>query len=152
MIRHINEPGLNLLKSFEQLRLKAYRDQGGVLTIGWGHTGRDVRPGLVITRERADELLKADLASAEVAVCDLVSTALPDNRFDAVVCLVFNIGRDAFSRSTIRRYLNAGAWDKAAAQFAVWNKVTDRATGQKVVSAGLINRRAAERKLFETEA
>lgn len=152
MIRHINEPGLNLLKSFEQLRLKAYRDQGGVLTIGWGHTGRDVRPGLAITRERADELLKADLASAEVAVCDLVSTALSDNRFDAVVCLVFNIGRDAFSRSTIRRYLNAGAWDKAAAQFAVWNKVTDRTTGQKVVSAGLINRRAAERKLFETEA
>lgn len=148
-MRHINEPGLELLKSFEQLRLTAYRDQGGVLTIGWGHTGSDVYEGLTITQEQATELLRRDLLSAERAVNDLVSTALSNNRFDAVVCLVFNIGRGAFSTSTIRKCLNRADWKAASEQFPVWNKVRDRKTGRLYVSSGLVNRRRAERELFD---
>lgn len=149
-LRHINEAGLNLLKSREQLRLKAYRDQGGVLTIGWGHTGADVKEGMTITEAKANELLKQDLSAAERAVSDLVYTALSNNRFDAVVCLVFNIGRTAFSQSTMRKCLNAADWKGASAQFPVWNKVRDRRTGKLFVSNGLVNRRREERELFDT--
>ncbi len=34
---------LDKLKEFEGLRLEAYRCAGGKLTIGYGHTGSDVR-------------------------------------------------------------------------------------------------------------
>lgn len=162
-VQHINDAGLELLKGRESLRLDAYRDQKGVWTIGWGHTGPEVKPGLYITRERADELLRQDVASAEQAIRDLVLTPLSSNRFSALVCLVYNIGRGAFSTSTIRKCLNNADWKGASAQFPVWNKITcieerkDPNTGKvtkvKVirVSNGLTNRRREERALFDRE-
>ncbi len=48
----------NLVKRFEGLRLTAYQDSVGVWTIGYGHTGPDVHPGMTITEEQADELLE----------------------------------------------------------------------------------------------
>ena len=48
------------LKEFEGLRTEAYYDAAGVLTIGYGHTGHDVRPGDVISKYWAEHLLKAD--------------------------------------------------------------------------------------------
>ena len=50
--------GREMIKSFEALSLKAYHgkaDRAGVWTIGWGHT-KGVKPGDVITREKAEEL------------------------------------------------------------------------------------------------
>lgn len=55
----LSQKGLDLIKGFEGLRLRAYRDPAGVWTIGYGHTG-GVKPGQVITRARAEELLRAD--------------------------------------------------------------------------------------------
>jgi lysozyme len=52
------------LKRDEGLRLTAYRDTLGVLTVGYGHTGHDVTEGLTITEDRAEELLRADIETA----------------------------------------------------------------------------------------
>src|SRR3981081_803625 len=52
MPRHINEAGLGMSKSFEGLRLDAYRDPVGIWTIGYGHT-RGVQPGMTITEPQA---------------------------------------------------------------------------------------------------
>lgn len=43
----ISEEGKQLIRDFEGLRLSAYRDAVGVLTIGYGHTGggRQARAG-----------------------------------------------------------------------------------------------------------
>ena len=43
--------GLNLVKHFEGLRLKAYRDPVGKWTIGYGHT-KGVFPGQKITKRK----------------------------------------------------------------------------------------------------
>lgn len=43
-----------LVKKFEGLRLTAYRDSVGVLTIGYGHTGSDVTAGMTITNAKAE--------------------------------------------------------------------------------------------------
>src|SRR6185312_5241795 len=59
-----SDTGLALTKSFEGLQLSAYPDQGGVWTVGYGHTGPDVHAGLTITRQQADMFLHADLAAA----------------------------------------------------------------------------------------
>nr|WP_205208480.1 hypothetical protein [Chromobacterium haemolyticum] len=47
---NISANGIKLIQQFEGLRLKAYQDAVGVWTIGYGHTGPDVTPGLVITQ------------------------------------------------------------------------------------------------------
>lgn len=60
--------GRAMIASFEGLRLTAYQDIVGVWTIGYGHTGPDVKPGLAITRQQADQLLVNDLARFERGV------------------------------------------------------------------------------------
>ncbi|MEE3439617.1 lysozyme, partial [Ruminococcus sp.] len=62
----INEEGLSLIKSFEGLRLKSYKCPSGIWTVGYGHTGKDVKPGMVITEEQAEELLKKDIELFEI--------------------------------------------------------------------------------------
>lgn len=144
----IGTAGLDLIKSFEGLRLKAYRDSVGVWTIGWGHTST-ARPGMQITEEHAEELLRADLADAERAVTRQITVPLTQNQFDALVSFTFNLGSGALSKSTLRRLLNAEDYKGAADQFPRWNK--GRVNGALVVLKGLTRRRVAERKLFLEE-
>ena len=56
------------LKSFEGLLLVATEDVGGVLTIGYGHTGKDVSVGDRISEYGAEELLTRDLEKVESQV------------------------------------------------------------------------------------
>ncbi len=136
--------GLQLIKSFEGLRLTAYQDMVGVWTIGYGHTGPDVRPGLMITQEQANALLAADLARFEQGVAKLVTLLLNQYQFDALVSFSYNLGLGNLQHSTLLRLLNAGEVTAAAEQFLCW----DKAGGRQV--AGLTRRRKAERELFLT--
>lgn len=143
----INAAGLDLIKSFEGLRLTAYLCPSKVPTIGFGHTGKDVTVADVIikrtiTTAEAERLLKADCAKFEKAVADAVKVPLTGNQFAACVSLTYNIGGAAFASSTLCKKLNAKDYKAAADQFTVWNK----GGGKKL--AGLVRRRAAERALF----
>jgi lysozyme len=143
--RRLSREGLDLIKSFEGLELKAYHDAVGVLTIGYGSTGAHVKPGMVITEAQAEELLRKDVSRFEVAVrklCPLTTQA----QYDALVSLSFNIGESALKESTLRRLHNEGKYADAAAQFARWNK----AGGKEM--AGLTRRRAAEAALYRRVA
>lgn len=135
--------GLELLKAHEGLRLKAYLDTGGVWTIGWGHT-QGVKEGDTGTREQAVAWLDDDNDAAERAVNQLVTCALTQNQFDALVSFVFNIGRQQFFTSTMLRKLNAGDYVGASTQFGRW--VYDNGKIQN----GLVARRSDERDLFVT--
>ena len=64
----ISNNGLAIIEKFEGCQLKAYVCPAGVLTIGYGHTGSDVKPGMTITKEQAVELLKKDVAKFEKVV------------------------------------------------------------------------------------
>lgn len=140
-MRRINKAGLDLIKSFEGLRLKAYKDAVGVWTIGYGHT-KTATPGMGISEPEAEALLRNDLAEAQGAVERLVKRPLTDNEYAALVSFVFNLGSGNLSRSTLLRRLNVGDRKGAADQFLVWNRA-----GGKVL-AGLTRRRQAERTLF----
>ena len=134
--------GLALTKQFEGLRLGAYQDSVGIWTIGYGHTGLDVHPKLTITEERANELLLKDVASAVDSVNHLVSVALTQNQFDALVDFVFNVGAAKFAGSTLLREINSGNFAAAAAQLLLW------CHGGGVVLPGLLQRRKAAESLF----
>lgn len=140
-MRKVNAESLALIKQWEGLRLDAYEDVGGVLTIGYGHTAT-AKEGMRITKGQASALLRRDLASAEEAVDRLVKVDLTPNQFGALVSFVFNVGAEAFRKSTLLRKLNAGDYASVPSELARWNKVKGKTV------AGLANRRAAEAGLW----
>ncbi len=140
----ISQEGIDLIKQFEGVSLKAYPDPGTggePWTIGYGHTG-GVKKGDVITQAQAEELLSKDLIKFEAGVSNALTVETTQHQFDAMVSLAFNIGLGNFTKSTLLRKHNAKCWQCAAAQFGVW-----RNAGGKVMN-GLIRRRAAERELY----
>lgn len=138
---NISERGIDLIKQFEGVRLHAYDDGVGVVTIGYGHT-KGVRWGDRITQDEAENLLQQDLVAFERCVADAVDVPLTQSQFDALVSFAFNVGCGALRRSTLRSVLNAGDYEGAADQLLRWNRGGGR------VLRGLVRRREAERALF----
>lgn len=140
----LSQRGLDLIKKFEGLRLTAYKCVAGVDTIGYGHTGPDVKPGLRITEEEAENLLWKDTESAQQAVNSFVNVKVNQNEYDALVSFVFNVGPTAFVNSTLLRLLNSNSDRKiVAAEFARWIKA-----GSDQAVPGLVRRRSHEKALF----
>jgi lysozyme len=142
MTRRISAAGLEHIKHFEGLRLKSYYCVAGRCTIGFGHAGGDVKPGMTITLARAEELLRQDLDTAERAVAELVKVPLRQGQFDACVDFVFNLGRQAFAGSTLLKLLNKREHSAAAEELMRWVH-----SGGRVV-AGLQRRRLAARDMW----
>ena len=142
---HISQKGIDLIKSSEGLRLEAYRDSVGVLTIGYGTT-RGVKPGMKITAAQAEEYLKTDVGRFEPELAALVKVPLNQNQWDALMSFVYNLGSANLASSTLLKLLNAGDYARAADQFPRWNK----AGGKEL--PGLTKRRAAEQALFLSAA
>lgn len=135
------------INGVKQPVLFAYKDTVGVLTIGYGHTGPDVKPGLKITPNKAIELLKKDVKIASDCVRRMLgewktkklkSYMITQGQFDALVSLVFNAGCDAVRTSEFIQKLKYRKYKKAAILIKSFK------------SAGLATRREKESKLFMT--
>ena len=142
----VNDKGIAIIKEFEGCKLKAYLCPAGIPTIGYGHTGPDVKIGDIITQPQAEKLLRQDLEKFADGVAKAVgSAAMPrttENQFAAMVSLAYNIGVGAFKTSSVLRAHKEGNIKAAAASFKLWNKA-----GGKVLP-GLVRRRAAEAALY----
>lgn len=138
--------GQAVMHYFEQCRLEAYPDPatgGKPWTIGWGDTGPDVVPGLVITQQQADERFAKRLhREFEPGVLDLLQREPSQSQFDAFVSLAYNIGLANFRGSTALRKFNQGDDSGAADAILMWNKAAGK------VMLGLKRRRAAERARY----
>ncbi len=134
--------GKAFIQGFEKLDLTAYQDEGGVWTIGWGHT--PAVEGQTCTLEQADTWFDEDTANAVGEVNKTITAPLTQNQFDALVSFTYNVGDSAEAKSTLARLVNEEDYARAAAQLLFWDHVG------KGVSAGLLNRRKAEAKLFLT--
>ena len=146
----ISGRGIALIEEAEGCRLTAYPDPGtggAPWTVGVGHTGPDVHPGLVINKAQADALLRQDLARFERGVAALVAGhATAQGQFDALVSFAFNLGLGALGGSSLLRLHKAGSFDAAAGEFGKWIHAGGR------VLPGLVRRRAAEAALYRGEA
>jgi lysozyme len=131
-----------LIRKSEGLRLKAYRCPAGVLTIGYGHTGPDVREGKKITVDEAESLLSTDATHASDSVLELTSGNVSQGQLDALTSFVFNLGSSKLKTSTLLRKHRAGNYAGAAAEFGRWIYADGR------IEPGLIKRRAAETHLY----
>ena len=137
---------LALVKEFEGCQLKAYRDEVGVLTIGYDITNSDkaitgttIKSGMTISKATAEKWLEAALNkiyAPKVMKYD-VRYNWNQNEFDALVSFAYNIG-------SIDGLTNNGSRSKAviAEKLLAYNKAGGR------VYNGLTRRRKAERKLF----
>jgi len=140
-----SQAGVNLIKSYEGLSFVPYYCASNVLTIGYGHTGLDVKEGMRINEQQAEIILRKDLKRFEDVVLELVKIPLAQNQFDALVSFVFNVGPGAFKESTLLRRLNAKENPQAVIKEELprWNK------GEKgKVLEGLTRRRLSEIDLF----
>jgi GH24 family phage-related lysozyme (muramidase) len=92
--QHVDQAGIDLIKSFEGVRLKAYQLAGETYyTIGYGHHGPDVLPNMTISQERAEELLRIDLVRFENYVKKYVTDiTLTQNRLNALTSYCYNRG------------------------------------------------------------
>ena len=137
-MRKINKSGINLIKKYEGCRLTSYICPAGVLTIGYGHTGKDVKPNQTITKKKAISLLKKDLARFERHVQSYnYIYEWTDNEFSALVSFAFNIGN-------IDQLTAYGTRTRSQIRTAMLKYV--KANGKTL--SGLVKRRKAELKLF----
>jgi lysozyme len=138
---------IELIQMFEAFRAETYLDQAGILTIGYGHTGREARAANVISHERAVELLMEDIDIAARAVNTAVSRDLTDNQRNALISLTFNIGAEAFGNSTLVRLINSDIESVSAAEFLRWVHARVPGVGMRALR-GLESHRQLEAFLF----
>ncbi|SDU58510.1 glycoside hydrolase family protein [Desulfobacula phenolica] len=149
--------GMDLLKSIEQLATMPYDDQTGDditewvkgATIGYGHLILNAewpKYKYGITQDEALELFHSDLTPYVNTVKTKVTADITQNEFDAMVILTFNIGRTAFTNSSVLKMVNnpyaTTAYTNLEAAWKAWNK------SQGVVNRGLTKRRQAEWDIF----
>jgi lysozyme len=145
---NVSPAGRVLIEGFEGVVLSAYQDLTGVWTIGYGHTGNDVYPGLVWTQEYADYVLSVDLGTIEMCLNNVVIMLPSQNQFDAFASLTYNIGQAGFVASSALRQHNVGNFESAAADFLLWDKAHVR--GLLTTVRGLLLRRSKEMALYLT--
>jgi lysozyme len=149
-MKKLDLKGVDLLAQLEGLELQSYKCSAGVWTIGLGSTfyenGSKVKRGDVITKEQAYSLFYLIAAKFERAIADNVRVSINQNQYNALFCLVYNIGITGFKNSTLLRVLNTNPNDgNIAKQFLRWNKIAGKE------SKGLTNRRIKESSLYFTK-
>lgn len=140
----VSDKGIEFIKGWESLAMEPYNDGAGYQTIGFGHRVREGEGFKRIDENQAIDLLMNDIEDIEIKLSDLIERDITQERFDALASLCFNIGVHAFSRSTLLQKILASRYSECGPQFDKWVFA-----GSKRM-AGLVKRRAAERKLFET--
>lgn len=139
----ISNQGISLIKSFEGFRGHAYLCPAGVWTIGYGHTS-GVKPGDVCTESEADAMLRNDLNYFE-RVVEEVNTkyqyAFTQSQFDALVSFTFNCGSGSLNQLCRR---GERTKEEISEAVLLYNKSNGK------VLTGLVRRRAAEKKLFDS--
>lgn len=146
-VRPVSDATIEMIKEFESFREDAYKDIAGVWTIGYGNTyyqdGSPVKQGDTVTLSEGTILYHDILNEFAAEVNELVRVELNDCQFGALVSLSYNIGINAFKKSTLLRKVNADPDDPAIAkEFIRWIR-----SGGRTVN-GLIRRRKKESEFY----
>ncbi|MCD8266246.1 MAG: lysozyme [Prevotellaceae bacterium] len=138
----ISETLRAFVREAEGFRTKAYKDSGGVWTIGYGHT-RGVKSTDKITRRQAEEYLEQDLEEA-LKYVNVEDVARTQGQSDALADFVFNLGYGSLRTSTLLRYIRQGfPTEEIQGQFRRW-VYGHTPDGKKVRLEGLVKRREWE--------
>lgn len=134
---HTSVEGLKLIADYEGCRLQPYQCSAGVWTDGIGNT-RGVVPGKTITERQAAGNFITNVLRVEAALARCVAVSMPQQVYDALVSLAFNVGTGNACGSTMVALLKQGRWRNACGQLPRWVYV------KGVFNQGLDNRRQRE--------
>jgi lysozyme len=143
--KHIATISLSATALVALLVHEGYRDNayipvaGDVPTIGFGTT-TGVKLGDRTSPEKALTVAMRDVQGFEGAIKECVTVPLHQYEYDAYTSLAYNIGSNAFCRSTLVRKLNTQDYVGACNQILRW----DQFKGKPL--AGLTKRRQEEHK------
>jgi lysozyme len=140
MARKVSAKGRRLIEQWEGRELQAYKDGGGVWTIGVGHTAT-AKKGMVIDEAECDRLFDLDLEDHCIDPL-LGDVQTNQDQYDAMSSLAFNIGLTRFANSTVLKRHKMQNYMGAANAFLLWKFDNGR------IINGLLRRREAERKLY----
>ncbi|MBZ6395586.1 MULTISPECIES: lysozyme [Pantoea] len=134
---HTSVEGLKLIADYEGCRLQPYQCSAGVWTDGIGNT-RGVVLGRSITERQAAGNFITNVLRVEAALARCVAVSMPQQVYDALVSLAFNVGTGNACGSTMVALLKQGRWREACGQLPRWVYV------KGVFNQGLDNRRQRE--------
>lgn len=138
---------ISKLKEFEGLQLVAYKPTKAERwwTIGYGHSAADVRAGMRITAEKAEELLRRDLFFVEKFV-NGIPKVKTQGQFDALVSFAYNVGVGNLKKSTLlKKIMHDAPTAEIQREFMKWVN-----SGGKQL-AGLAKRRRWEAERWGDE-
>lgn len=113
---------ISKLKEFEGLSLVAYKPMKAERwwTIGYGHSAGDVRAGMRITKEKAEELLRRDLFFVEKFV-NGIPKVQTQGQFDALVSFTYNVGVGKLNASTLlKKIMHDASTIEIQREFMKW--------------------------------
>lgn len=147
---------IDYIKEKEGCRLEAYKLPGeDYWTIGYGHSGPDVKQGQVITEDEANKLFSDDLKIFEKAVngyIDKYNLSFNQSKFDAIVSFTYNCGTNWVDNSwRIAKYLKNNFKDsngKVIPDQEIADAFGVICSGGDGIIIGLIKRRIEEAKIF----
>ncbi len=131
-----------LVQPWEGYAPEPYRDMVGVWTYCYGDTGKPEKARY--TKQECAQQLNSRLGTYLTGISQCIKVPLRENEWAAVLSWTYNVGVGAACRSTLVGRINAGQ------PAASWCPELDRwvyAGGKRV--QGLVNRRAAERRMCE---
>ncbi|WP_202303697.1 lysozyme [Dryocola clanedunensis] len=130
-----------MIPDLEGVRHAPYYDVAGVLTVCYGHTGKDIIPGKKYSAKECQMLLTEDLKPFAKSVERSVKVPATEYQKAALISFSYNVGVNAFEHSSVLRLLNSGNYIAACDGLRQWIY----AGGRKW--KGLMNRREVEREV-----
>ena len=113
---------ISKIKEFEGLRLVAYKPTKAERwwTIGYGHSAGDVRAGMRINEEKAEELLNRDLFFVERFI-NGIPKVKTQGQFDALISFTYNLGVGKMKASTLlKKIMHDAPTQEIQREFMKW--------------------------------
>lgn len=152
--RELSAAGADYIKRKEGFSTTVY-DLNGALHIGYGHKltpdeiANDTYTDVTLTTAEASTIFDRDILPAQNAVNSVITANLTEGQTDALVSLAFNIGPDAFKKSShLIDAVNSADDDRAKQVLASFIYYHD-SDGNKQISNGLRIRRAQDVKVYD---
>lgn len=142
----LSASGLIFLASQESYSPVPYKDSKGVITNGFGNAS--ITPNQKVTVEKALSDLQQNTSLTGKAVSSCIKSPITQNQYDAFVSFAYNVGINAFCKSTMVKKANAGDLTGACMEFDRWTFVNGKDCKIKSNNCyGIYKRREAEKKL-----
>lgn len=140
----VSEELKELLKNTHKFTRNVWTSKTGLSYIGYGHIVTEKENLTKLTKKQCLELFEKDMSTINRSLTKLVKKQIPQNHFDALASVLYDIGPTLFKKSSLLLLYNKGLLDEASLRIMVWSKY------KGIHSTALEYRRRIDYKIFTT--